>query len=161
MAATSRKPAAAGTRPSRGHVQLTLAHHRDEHVERLLGDPVDLLHVEQRAVAHGGDQRPVDEHVGVVPLGEHPGRVEVPTSRAGVSSALPSTNSKPRPNSWATARSSVLLPVPGGPSSKHVPTGGERCQIELELAAAPHDLRVQALEQDAVDHRVLRVSRRR
>ena len=38
-----------------GHVQLALAHHRDEHVERLLRDPVDLLDVEQRAVAQRGD----------------------------------------------------------------------------------------------------------
>src|SRR3954469_6596835 len=40
-----------------------------------------------------------------------------PASRAGVSSALPSTNSTPRPAAAATARSSVDLPVPGGPSS--------------------------------------------
>src|SRR5215470_3595637 len=38
-------------------------------------------------------------------------------SRAGVSSALPSTSSTPRPAPAATARSSVDLPVPGGPSS--------------------------------------------
>ena len=49
-----------------GHVQLGLAHHRDEDVERLLRDAVDLLHVEQRAVVQGRHQRPVDEHVGRV-----------------------------------------------------------------------------------------------
>ena len=63
--------------PEAGHVQLALAHHRDEHVERLLRHPVELLDVEQGAVAHGGDQRPVDEDVGVVALGEDPGRIEV------------------------------------------------------------------------------------
>ena len=59
-------------------MQLALAHHRDEHVERLLGDPVELLDVEQRAVAHRRDERAVDEDVGVVALGEDPRRVEVP-----------------------------------------------------------------------------------
>src|SRR5689334_10278924 len=38
-------------------------------------------------------------------------------SRAGVSSALPSTSSTPRPAASATTRRSVDLPVPGGPSS--------------------------------------------
>src|SRR3954451_1824975 len=38
-------------------------------------------------------------------------------SRAGVSSALPSTSSTPSPPPAATARRSVDLPVPGGPSS--------------------------------------------
>src|SRR3954451_5128716 len=37
--------------------------------------------------------------------------------RPGVSSALPSTNSTPSPAPSATVRSSVDLPVPGGPSS--------------------------------------------
>ena len=61
-----------------GHVQLALAHHGDEHVERLLRHAIDLLHVEQRALAQGGRQRAVDEHIGVVALREYTGRVEVP-----------------------------------------------------------------------------------
>src|SRR5215472_17546815 len=40
-----------------------------------------------------------------------------PTSRAGVSSAFPSTNTTAWPRSRAIERSSVDLPVPGGPSS--------------------------------------------
>src|SRR5581483_523280 len=39
-----------------------------------------------------------------------------PTSLAGVSSALPSANSTARPACRAMSRSSVDLPVPGGPS---------------------------------------------
>ena len=41
-------PGAATMRPRRGTVQLALGHHGDEQVERLLGDAVDLLDVEQR-----------------------------------------------------------------------------------------------------------------
>ena len=37
--------------PEARNVQFALAHHGDEHVERLLRHPVDLLHVEQRALA--------------------------------------------------------------------------------------------------------------
>src|SRR2546429_240316 len=40
-----------------------------------------------------------------------------PTSRAGVSSALPSTKTMPRPAPAASVRSSVDFPVPGGPPS--------------------------------------------
>src|SRR5215469_14621719 len=40
-----------------------------------------------------------------------------PISRAGVSSALPSTKTTACPRSRASARSSVDFPVPGGPSS--------------------------------------------
>ncbi len=77
IAATSRKPGSATTRPEPRDVQLALAHHGDQHVERLLRHPVELLDVQQRAVAHRGDERAVDEHVGVVALGEHARRVEV------------------------------------------------------------------------------------
>ena len=58
-------------------MQLALAHHGDQHVERLFRDAVDLLDVQQRAVAHGRHQRAVDEHVRVIPIDQHPGGIEV------------------------------------------------------------------------------------
>ena len=59
-------------------VQLALAHHGDQDVEGLLRHPVELLDVQQGAVAHGRDERTVDEHVGVVAIGQHTGGIEVP-----------------------------------------------------------------------------------
>ena len=59
------------------HVQLAFAHHRDQHVERLFGDTVDLLDVQQRPVAQRCGQRTVDEHLGVVPLSQYARGVEV------------------------------------------------------------------------------------
>ena len=64
--------------PEPRHGQLGLGHHRDQDVQRLLGDPVDLLDVQQAALAQRPHQRAVDEDVGGVPLGEHLRRVEVP-----------------------------------------------------------------------------------
>ena len=64
-------------------VQLALRHHGDEHVERLLGDPVELLDVEQPAAAQRGDQRPVDEDLLDVAVGQHPRGVEVPDQPRG------------------------------------------------------------------------------
>ena len=112
---SSRRPAGspAPARPGRaaGTVQLALGHHRDQDVERLLGDPVELLDVEQPAVAQRGDQRPVDEDVraGSPRRAPGPGRSARPAA-PGVSSALPSTKcERHRRGAAATARSSVRL----------------------------------------------------
>ena len=58
-------------------MKLTLGHHRDEQVEGFLGDTVDLLYVEKRSLPEGAHERPIYENLGVVTIGEHPGRVEV------------------------------------------------------------------------------------
>jgi hypothetical protein len=77
IAATRRNPGSCCEPPEPGHVELALAHHGDQDVEGLLGDAVDLLDVQQRAVAQCRGERAVDEHVGVVALGQHAGRIEV------------------------------------------------------------------------------------
>jgi len=59
MAATSTNPSAAAIRPSRGITSSCSAIAGDEDVEGLLGDPVELLEVEQRALPHRGGQRTV------------------------------------------------------------------------------------------------------
>src|SRR3546814_8446553 len=46
-----------GDPPEAGDAHLALAHDGDEDVERLLGDAVDLLDVEQRPLTNGGEQR--------------------------------------------------------------------------------------------------------
>ena len=60
------------------HAELAFAHHCDEHVERFLGDPVQLLDVEQAAEPEGGHQRAVDERLARVPIAQDDRRVEVP-----------------------------------------------------------------------------------
>ena len=77
IAATSRKPGAAASRPSRGTVisRSLITVIRTFSVSS--GTRLSLLDVQQRAVAQRRGERPVDEHVGVVALAEHPCRVEV------------------------------------------------------------------------------------
>jgi hypothetical protein len=71
IAAISRNSLPAVTVPSRGTAISPSGEHRDEDVQRLLRHAVELLHVQQAAPAHGRDQRPVDEVLGPVALGEH------------------------------------------------------------------------------------------
>ena len=61
-----------------GHRDLALGQHGDQDVERLLGDPVELLEVEQGALPHGRQQRAVGEAGRRVPGREHLRRVVLP-----------------------------------------------------------------------------------
>ncbi len=54
-----------------GYGDLALGEHRDEDVQRLLGDPVELLQVEQPTAAHRRQQRTVHETRRVVALRQH------------------------------------------------------------------------------------------
>lgn len=58
-------------------MQLSLRHDPDEEVDRLLGHPVEFLHVQQRTVLHRFGERSGQEGVAGVALGKHPGRVEL------------------------------------------------------------------------------------
>ena len=129
------------------HVQLALAHHRDEHVERLLGDAVDLLDVQQRAVAHRRDQRTVDEHVGVVAVGEHARRVEVADEarRGELGVALDELEAEAelvghgaQQRALAGARRTL---------QQDVPVGGQRGHDQLDLPLAPDHPAEHPLEQ--------------
>jgi hypothetical protein len=53
-------------------------HRGQQGVERVFRCPVELLDVEEPALAHRLKQRPVDEVAGAVILAQHPGRVVVP-----------------------------------------------------------------------------------
>src|SRR4028118_914638 len=102
IAAISRNPAAARTWPRRGTAlsppastalrpgraspgcragpgDLALGEPGDWGVERLLGDPVELLEVEQAVPAHRRQQRPVGEAAGDVAVGEDGGAVALAT----------------------------------------------------------------------------------
>ena len=88
------------------------------------GTAVDLLDVEQRAVA----QRAMRAGRRRTRSGRSPRPAPGPGRsgrRAGPGSArrCPRRTRSPTPSSWATARSSVDLPVPGGPSMQDVAVG--------------------------------------
>ena len=120
-------------------MQLGLAHHRDQHVERLLGDPVDLLDVQQRAVAQGRDQRAVDEHVGGVAVGQHPGRVEVADQarRRQLGVALDELEADAELVGHGTQQR--RLAGAGRAFQQHMATGRERGNDQLDLARAADD----------------------
>ena len=56
-----------------------------------------------------------------------------------MSSALPSTNSNPMPDSSAMARSTVDFPVPGGPSISRCRPAASAATTDLQFAGPPHD----------------------
>ena len=122
-----------------GHVQLALAHHRDEHVERLLRHPVELLDVEQRAVAHRRDERAVDEDVGVVALGEHPGRVEVADEAGRRQLGVALDELEADAELVGDGAQQRRLAGAGRALDEDVAAGVERRQHELELALAPDE----------------------
>src|SRR4051794_24776208 len=118
MAATSRNPGTAATRPSRGTWSsaslMTVMRTLSVSSGMRLISSTYSSEPSRRAATSG----PSWKMSGVYPSARTRAGSKWPTRRAGVSSALPSTNSKPTPNSSATARSSVDLPVPGGPSMR-------------------------------------------
>ena len=137
IAATSRNPGVGDDPPEPRHVELALAHHRDEDVERLLRHPIELLDVQQRPVTHRRDQRPVDEDVGVVPLGEHPGRIEVPdeSRRRQLGVALDELEADAQ--LVGDGPEQRRLAGAGRPLDHDVAAGVERGEHELELPPPP------------------------
>ncbi len=135
IAATRRNPGAAAKRPSRGTWSSALGHHGDQHVQRLLGDPVDLLDVEQRTLTERPHQRAVDEHVGRVALAEDAGGIEVADQPGRRQFGVALDELEPWPVSAAMDRSRVDLPVPGGPSND-VTVGERGCDDQFDLSSA-------------------------
>ena len=117
-------------------MQLALAHHGDQHVERLLRHAVELLDVEQRAVAHRRHQGAVDEDVGVVALGQHARRVEVAdqSRRGQLSVALDEL--EPDAELVGDGAQQRRLAGAGRTLDEHVAAGIEGGEDELELALA-------------------------
>src|SRR5262245_44880992 len=118
MAATSRNPGAAATRPSRGTCSsaslITVMRTLSVSSGMRLISSTYNSEPSRRAATSG----PSSKISAAYPSASTRAGSKWPTRRAGVSSALPSTNSNPMPSSSATARSSVDLPVPGGPSRR-------------------------------------------
>ena len=120
-------------------MQLALAHHGDEHVERLLGDAVDLLDVEQRAVAHRRHQRAVDEHVGVVAVGQHPGRIEVADEAGRGQLGVALDELEAEPELVGDGAQQRALAGARRPLEQHVAVGGQRGDHQFDLALAADD----------------------
>ena len=127
-------------------MQLPLAHHRDQHVERLFGNPVELFDVEQRAVAEGGDERPVDEHVGVVTLGEHASRVEVADQPGGGQLGVALDELEADPELAGDRPEQRRLAGARRAFDQYVAAGVEGGEDQLELAPAPDEPAGKAVE---------------
>ncbi len=129
------------------HVEFALAHHGDEHVQRLLGDAVDLLDVQQRPVAQRRRERTVDEHVRVVALGHHPGRIEVADEPGrgefGVALDELETDAQLEGDGAQQRR----LAGAGRPLDEDVAVGDERGDDEFDLAATADDGRPDAIDE--------------
>ena len=153
IAATSRKPGDATTRPRRGTCSsaslITVMRTFSVSSGMRLISSTYSSEPSCRADTSG----PSTNTSGAYPSVITRAGSKCPTSRAGVSSAFPSTNSKPMPSSSATARRSVDFPVPGRTLEQDVPAGGERGHHQLELAPPADDVPAESVEQ--------RLSRRR
>ena len=122
-----------------GHGDLALGEHRDQDVERLLRDPVELLQVQQGAGPHRPQQRPVGEAGRHVPRVKHLRRVVLPDQpgRRELGVALGEDD---RP-----ARLAGDVPQQGGLAGArraldhHVPAGLQRDGEHLALPPQPHD----------------------
>ncbi len=121
------------------HVELALAHHRDQHVQRLFGDAVDLLDVQQRPVAQRRRERPVDEDIGVVPLGHHPCRIEVAdeASRGQLGVALDEL--EPDAEFVRHGAQQRRLAGAGRPLDDHVTVGDQRSDDQFDLTSSADD----------------------
>ena len=128
-------------------MDLALAHHRDQHVERLFRDAVDLFDVQQRSITHCRDERTIDEDVGVVAIGQHPCRVEVAdqASRRQFGVALDEFEAEAElvgdsAQQRALARARRTF-------QQHMTVGGQRSDNQLDFALSPHDAAEHALDQ--------------
>jgi hypothetical protein len=119
-------------------VDLALAHRGDEHVEGLLRHPVELFDVEQGAVAEGADERSVDEHLGVVPLGEDPGRIEVTDQARRRQFGVALDELEPDAELVGHLAQERRLAGARGSLEEDVAVGGERGHHEVDLPAPAH-----------------------
>ena len=137
-------------------MQLALGHHRDQHVERLFGDPVDLLDVEQGAVAQRGDERAVDERVGPVAVGQHLRRVEGADEARRRELGVALDEHELRTGGVGQRAQHRRLAGAGRTLEQHVAIGGERGDEQLELAPPTDHLGIEAVDEGPVDLHVQR-----
>jgi hypothetical protein len=128
-------------------VDLALGESGDENVEGLLGDPVHLLEVEELALAHRGEQRPLDEGLGAVAdlehgrgvvVADHPRRGELGVALDEDDAEPGLLGDDPEQGRLAGARR---------PLEEHVTAGGERHREHLGLAAQADDVGGDPLEE--------------
>ncbi len=157
-----------GDVPEPRHMELAFAHHRDEHVERLLRHAVDLLDVQQRTLTKRRDERAVDEHVGVVAVDEHPRRVEVTDEAGGRQLGVALDELEADTQLVGDGAQERRLAGARRPFDQHVPVDGERGDDELDLTAPPDetspepfDERRHVLHGTRVNHRIRGVARSR
>ena len=129
------------------HGDLAFAHHRDQHVQRLFGNAVEFLDVEQRTVAERRGERARDEDVGVVAVAEHSSRVEVAddAGRRELGVALDELESDPQLSRDRTQQR--RLAGAGRPLDDDVAIGGDRCDGQFDLAYPTDDRRRQSVDE--------------
>jgi hypothetical protein len=129
-----------------GDVELSLRHHRDQEVEGFLGDPVDLLDVEERAAAQGVDQGTVHEDRRVVALVDDLGRVEAAGEARRGQLRVALHEDEPQPVGARHRPQYRRLPGPGRAVEEHVAARVEGRHDELHLPRAPDDELAQLLD---------------
>ena len=140
IAATSRKPGAAATRPRRGTCSSPSLITVMSTLSVSSGMRLISSTYSSEPSRSADDQRAVDEHVGVVALGQHPGRVEVAdeAGRGELGVALDELEADAelvgdgaQQRRLAGARRAL---------EQDVAVGGQRGDDELDLAAAADDV---------------------
>src|SRR5262245_1031649 len=116
MAATRRNPAAARTMPSRGTAISPSASTVIRTLSVSSGTRLNSSRYNSAPERIARNSGPSVNAAGTYPPASTCAGSYCPINRAGVSSALPSANTTARPAWRAMSRSSVDLPVPGGPS---------------------------------------------
>src|SRR5690349_15872272 len=116
MAATKRNPASARTMPSRGTAISPSASTVIRTLSVSSGTRLNSSRYNSAPDRIARSSGPSVKAAGTYPLASTWAGSYCPIKRAGVSSALPSANTTALPACRAMSRSSVDLPVPGGPS---------------------------------------------
>src|SRR5262252_1235914 len=116
MAATRRNPASARTMPSRGTAISPSASTVMRTLSVSSGTRLNSSRYNSAPERIARSSGPSVKAAGTYPSASTWAGSYCPINRAGVSSALPSANTTALPAWWAMSRSSVDLPVPGGPS---------------------------------------------
>ena len=133
-------------------MQLALAHHRDEHIERLFRNAVDLFDIQQRAFAHCADERTIDKHIGVVSVGEHPRRVEVTNEARRGEFGIAFDKFESEAEFVGNGTQQRALTGARRPLEQNMTICVEGRQHQFDFALTTNDMRTQPVEKCAIDH---------
>jgi len=129
-----------GHAPEPRHVDLALGHDAQQDIDRLFGNPVELLDIQQPAIAHGPDERTVGEVLRTVPLfqdqrrikgSDQPGRRQLGAALNEHELGVPGLGNLPEQRG---------LTGTWRPLEQDVGARRERCSHQFQLALAPDDL---------------------